>query len=496
LREEQMKRRISRRDFLKQGALATAALSATFLPVLAASHTGLERKAAPKKVIVIGAGLAGLSAAYELTQAGHDVTVLEAQSRPGGRVLTLREPFADGLFAEAGARDIADTHDFTLKYIALFNLSLTSSPPSPNLGSIGYFRGTRIKFTEGVTPEIPYHLTPQEKTLGDAIWPRYRPAAVLDEIGDYTAPDWPPPSLRKYDRMSYAEFLRSNGASSEAVAFMTAGMLWGDGADTVSALVVLRETAQERQVKDWYTINGGCDLLTRAFAERLKEKIRYGSAVVRIEHSAQQVRVVFSQAGAHQAIGGNHLICAIPFSVLRQVDISPRLSPDKQRAIDKLPSFSCARVFLQSRKRFWLDQGLDGGAWTDLPVGSIQSTGSDQPGPRGIVQCYTGGRAGRRLAAMKEPARLRYALEQVEKVYPGMRENFEGGISKCWYTDAWARGCSSWYKPGQMSELWPHIARPEGRVHFAGDHTSAWIRWMQGALESGNRAAREVNEAS
>lgn len=491
-----MKRSISRREFLKQSALATAALSATSLPVLAARHTGLERKAAPKKVIVIGAGLAGLSAAYELTQAGHDVAVLEAQSRPGGRVLTLREPFSDGLFAEAGARDIADTHDFTLKYIALFNLSLASSPPSPNLGSIGYFRGKRIKFTEGVTPEIPYNLTPEEKTLGDAIWPRYRPASVLDEIGDYTAPDWPPPSLMKYDRMSYAEFLRSNGASSEAVAFMTAGMRWGDGADTVSALVVLRETAQDRQVKDWYTINGGCDLLTRAFAERLKERIRYGSAVVRIEHSAQEVRVVVSQAGTHQTFGGDHLICAIPFSVLRQVAISPRLSPAKQRAIDELPSFSCARVFLQSRTRFWLDQGLDGGAWTDLPVGSIHSTGSNQPGPRGIVQCYTGGRAGRRLAAMKEPDRLRLALKQVEAVYPGMRENFEGGISKCWHADPWARGCSSWYKPGQMSELWPHIARPEGRVHFAGDHTSAWIRWMQGALESGNRAAREVNEAS
>ena len=84
---------------------------------------------------------------------------------------------------------------------------------------------------------------------------------------------------------------------------------------------------------------------------------------------------------------------------------------------------------------------------------------------------------------------------QEEKVFPGMRQNFEGGVSKCWDEDPWARGASSWYKPGQMSELWPHIARAEGRVHFAGDHTSTYNRWMQGALQSGNRAAREVNEA-
>ena len=83
----------------------------------------------------------------------------------------------------------------------------------------------------------------------------------------------------------------------------------------------------------------------------------------------------------------------------------------------------------------------------------------------------------------------------MENIIPEIRQYFEGGISKLWDEDPWARGASSWYKPGQMSELWPHVPGPEGRVHFAGDHTSAWIRWMQGALESGNRAAREVSEA-
>ena len=96
---------------------------------------------------------------------------------------------------------------------------------------------------------------------------------------------------------------------------------------------------------------------------------------------------------------------------------------------------------------------------------------------------------------LSESERIRFTLEQMEKVFPEIRENFEGGVSKLWDEDPWARGASSWYRPGQMTELWPHIARVEGRIHFAGDHTSAWIRWMQGALESGNRVAREVNEA-
>lgn len=96
---------------------------------------------------------------------------------------------------------------------------------------------------------------------------------------------------------------------------------------------------------------------------------------------------------------------------------------------------------------------------------------------------------------MKEAERIRFTLEHMEKVYPGIRQNFEGGTSKCWDEDEWARGDYAWFKPGQMTSLLPHIARPEGRVHFAGEHTSPWTGWMQGALESGIRAAREVNEA-
>jgi len=98
---------------------------------------------------------------------------------------------------------------------------------------------------------------------------------------------------------------------------------------------------------------------------------------------------------------------------------------------------------------------------------------------------------------MSEDERIGFALEQVEKIYPGMREHFEGGVTQCWDEDEWARGASAFYKPGQFGTLLPHVARPEGRIHFAGEHTSVWVDgWMQGALESGDRVAREVNDAA
>src|SRR6266568_502956 len=120
---------IDRREFLKLGLLAASAQLAlprswSFTP------QGLSHAASPKKVLVVGAGLAGLSAGYELSQAGHDVTILEARMRPGGRVQTLREPFSDGLYAEAGAARIPDNHELTLKYVRLFDVPLEPMYPS------------------------------------------------------------------------------------------------------------------------------------------------------------------------------------------------------------------------------------------------------------------------------------------------------------------------------------------------------------------------------
>jgi monoamine oxidase len=113
-----------------------------------------------------------------------------------------------------------------------------------------------------------------------------------------------------------------------------------------------------------------------------------------------------------------------------------------------------------------------------------------------LVSSVIGNRA-QHVAAMTASQRVSYALEQMEKIFPGMRQHFEGGSSKAWDEDPWARGAFAYFKVGQLTSLLPHLARPEGRVHFAGTHTSPWrFGWMQGALESGNRTAREINEAS
>jgi monoamine oxidase len=260
---------------------------------------------------------------------------------------------------------------------------------------------------------------------------------------------------------------------------------------------MLRNQALNRKFKQYYKIRGGTDLLPKAFASRLSDKIHYATPVVKIEQHARGVTARYLRAGAYHALTGDYLICAVPFSVQKNIEVAPALTVQKQRAIDELPYLSASKMFLQSKRRFWADKQESGFATTDLPISQVWDMTYAQPGTRGILQAFPISLHSRRVTGMSENERIDFALEQVEKIYPGMREHFEGGITTCWDEDQWARGVASYYKPGQFSTLLPHVARPEGRIHFAGEHTSVWIGgWMQGALESGNRVAQEVNEAA
>jgi monoamine oxidase len=486
-----------RRHFLKQIALvAPAVFWGPSLNGFAFRPGNLERRGAPKKVVIIGAGLAGLSAAYELTRAGHDVTVLEARTRPGGRVHTLRDPFPEGLYAEAGASRIPNHHTFTREYVEHFGLTLDAFRPA-DLRSVYYVRGRRIQVTPGQKVEWPYALTAEERALGvDGMRQKYI-WSVLNELGDATDPGWPSPEiLRKYDPINRSDFWRSRGASEEAVALLSLGGI-NDRIETWSTLFMLRNHVLNQGLDLYYKIRGGNDLLPKAFALALSANIRYAAPVVRIERNAKSITAVFRQAGAFHRLIGDYLICAVPFSVQKNIEVNPPFSVEKQRAIEQLPYLSASKIFLQTKERFWVSEGQSGFATTDLPISQVWDATYQQPGTRGILQTFPISLHSRRVTEMPETDRINFALEQVERIYPGTREHFEGGVTKCWDEDEWARGASSYYKPGQFESLLPHVARPEGRIHFAGEHTSIWIDgWMQGALESGNRVAQNVNDAA
>jgi len=297
--------------------------------------------------------------------------------------------------------------------------------------------------------------------------------------------------------MSVAEFLRSRGASPGAVALLRVGFLdlVGDGIDSYSALLMLRRFALRRTESLRFSIMGGADRLPRAFATTLAGRIRYQAPVVRIEPGETSAAVVIGRDGQHQKLTADHIVCTIPFSVLKSIDVSPSFSPQKARAVDQLPYTSSTRVYLQFRRKAWTSERPYVTAATDLPMKWVFEHTASQPGPRGILEAQATGLDGRRVAQMGESDRVQFALSQLQRIFPDLSGDFERGVSKSWDEDPWACGAFAYFRPGQMRSLLPHIVGPEGRVHFAGEHTSPWSGWMEGALESGLRAAREVDGA-
>jgi monoamine oxidase len=244
--------KVRRRDLLKLGAWAA---SVGLFPVARAAEPAGRREpvalipATPKKVIVIGAGMSGLVAAHELTRLGHQVTVLEAQHRVGGRVLTVREPWADDLYVEAGAARIPDNHDVTLRYVREFNLPLTPFfPVGARVYSIG---GKRIRTrTDGEFDlhECPLPLRDDERL--DGLWPLLEKyiKGGLAELGDPWNIDYRSAVAKKFDSVSFNVYLREQGASDAANNLLE--WPWANSKeDRTSALWTLREIAYESQEK-------------------------------------------------------------------------------------------------------------------------------------------------------------------------------------------------------------------------------------------------------
>jgi len=484
--------RYTRRKFLSQLTFATVAAAGGITPVAA-------RAVAPKRVIVVGAGLAGLCAAYELRALGHDVTVLEAQTRPGGRVQTLRDPFEDGLFAEAGASRIPGSHDLTLGYARKFGLALIPFEPT-GVPSIRYAYGQRSRVLPNTPFEWPSGIPSDQRRLTpDEVRRRYI-TPLADQSTDPFSVAWMPESLRQYDRITRDEYLRAQGVSDAALHMMNLG-------DTPVAryrsfLDVLHENAVNRELsrraghesEQIFKIDGGNDRLPRAFADHLGGGIRYGCTVHRIEHDADGVRVSFRISQSVETSEAGYVVCAVPFSTLRSVAFSPALTSAKRSVINALPYESVTRIYLQSRDRYWIREGLSGFAETDHPMEIWDST-YGQPSTRGILMSYNRGPKARELGRKSEAAQLHFGLKAIEQVYPGIRKKYERGFVKVWDRDPCARGAVAYLLPGQVSSLQPHIALAEGRIYFAGEHASSVRGWMQGAFESGRRVATEIDAA-
>lgn len=473
---------LSRRRWLaRTGALAGA------MPLLSGlSACGESRR----DVAVVGAGLAGLTAARRLAQAGLPVDVYDAGARVGGRTFSLRDHFADGIVAELGG-ELVDTDHVRLAALAAeVGLELDDlAETDPAIREQFFIGGERLEVEDVIT-----HLAP----FAEAVTPLLELLATdSDEAGE---------AFARFDEMSLAAFLDASEYAVDPtlrsileVAFIGEFGLEIAEQSSLNLLSLIDPSLDAFRPygdsDERYHIRGGNDGVAQRVAASL-DSISLGHRLELIARSSSgRLRLSFRHDNAVYDREYDQVVLALPFSTLRHVTVrSGLLGADKQRVIAELGYGLNAKLMIETSERVWRTRdGASGSAFCDNGLQTLWETSRAQEGEAGVLTHFVGGDLGVALGEGEPASRLTPILPALDEIFPGTSEAVTGRVARMhWPTNELARGSYACYRPGQWSFLGLEGA-PEGDVFFAGEHTSIdYQGFMEGAVESGERVAGEV----
>ncbi|WOC31163.1 MULTISPECIES: flavin monoamine oxidase family protein [Caproicibacterium] len=485
-----------------------------------------------KKAAIIGAGLAGLSAAFELRKLGFDITVFEKQKeRIGGRVYTYYFDKGKSLYGELGGAVVPVAHQTVWHYVDLFHLK--TRPCASAVSGYIYDRGIRIRNDPlglGVKAYLypQYRLTKCEKGLPWEQWmqvyvhhdllrllPEER-REILQIKQQYCDRYW------QYDHLSLRQILEKNRLSNGGMELLSTLALhnaaWNNCSCNWSRSYLETDSCL-------YQIEGGASSLPEAFQRSLampnppeyqpfeRKRLgnvcfRQGAAVVRIEGGfPDRVRLFFREQGqsAEELQDFDYVISTVPFPALRTLQISPAFSPEKMQVIREVQSMPAQKTLFLCKTPFWCEDGIHGGrSVTDLPVQTVWYPNGPVPSGdvptdiRVLTASVSFGQDAVVLGAVPAAQRAAWTKRQIERIHGLAEHELDPVVLRCktlcWADEAGFYGAFPRFAPGQRTAFALAAAQPEydGRVLFAGDAVSTQPGWMQGALQSGMLAANEV----
>ncbi len=479
--------RPTRRDALRAGGAALAGLAAARCTSVVPPTVGGD------EVLVVGGGLAGLTAAWRLRQAGVAVRVLEAQERVGGRVLSLRGAFPEGLLAELGGERIDGGHECLRSLVAELGLELDDLlVEPPGVAETFHFGGARRSEAELVEAIRP---------VAEAA---RRDLALLGESPDVT---WRgPEAARALDALSILAWLERAGVSGWVrtlveVAFEAeCGLPPGEQSCLNFLLFASFGPDQPRFHGDGdgrFQVRGGNDQVPARLAGKLGEAIVRGTRLeaLRTGSDGRFVATV-RRDGVSREERASHVVLALPFTLLREVRLEVPLSPAKRRAIAELGYGTSSKLTTGWARREWrLAHASTGSLVTDAGLQVCWEASRAQKGTAGVLTNFTGGAEGIAAGRGTPAERAAEFATRLDTVFRGISafHRPQEAVRFHWPTQPWTRGSNACYRTGQVTAFGGSEGEPEGRVFFAGEHTSRRHQgFMEGACESGGRAAGEV----
>jgi monoamine oxidase len=433
----------------------------------------IHRLRATREIIVVGGGFAGLSAAFELSSVGYKVTVLEAQTRVGGRVKTLRN-LIPGRVAEGGAELIGSNHHAWLSYQHQFHLHLTDVLEPPNAPVI--LGGWRLS-------------SPEAAVLGAEFLKATR---ILDREARSINPDtpWTSPMARSLDRLSLEAKIGQLPVSQLSKLALREQLETDNGvpAERQSYLGVLAMIKGGGCKSYWedtevYRCREGNDELAKQFRKRLpKRSVRFNSTVRKINLKKSPVEVTLTGG---ESLTADDVVLAAPPSVWKKIKITPALPGRYQGQFGKNVKF-----LMDVRKNSW--KPLSPAVTTDGPVDLTWQGTDQQPGPRASLVCFSGSKDAETCRKWKN--RKKEYLARTSAVYPGIIRGMRSSKFMDWVGNKWTRGSYSFPAPGEVTTTAPLLRKPfEKHLHFSGEHTcNAFVGYMEGALQSGLRVAEAL----
>lgn len=458
-------RPLSRRRAVQLLAAAAAA------PVVA----GCARPARPD-VLVLGAGISGLYAAWLLEEQGLKVRVLEATGRVGGRLLTLRHLPGH---PEAGGQTLDAMYARTFAACERLGLGTYPRQPFKVPGRVVASQGTLVRAEQWADSPLNATVGPERALLPDELANFYldahNPLVNLD--------DWRQPAFAEYDARSLRDELARLGASPAAQAWIEQ-LYDGLGTDRVSALFAYRKRLVARfGGGKLFRISGGSGALADAIAGRLRDEVRTGEQVVAIDQHRGRVDVTSADGARHSA---PFALVSLPFTMLRRVALTPAPPADLAELIATLPYNRITQVRFAFRRPFWEDDGLPPAMLGDGVFEKVFATPAED-GELHELTAWLDGRGAARLDDRAGAAIGRLVRQGIEAVRPAARGNLELINVTSWGQRPFARGSYHFWGPGRLARLGPALERPWGGVHWLGEHTAELQQGIEGALESAER---------